>query len=86
MKEYTKLLVGLITGLALIVLNSDASLGAISTISTLFDPTKINTIFFIIGTWLSRICVILSFVGVCIVIVFSFLIMKKLITTKMNDI
>ena len=84
MKDYIKLLMGLVSGFALILLNTNMVSGAIGNISTFFDPTKTNTIFFNLGSWMSRICVILSFIGIWIVIIYAILILKKVIFTKDN--
>ncbi|WP_300383551.1 hypothetical protein [Clostridium sp.] len=79
MREYLRLLMGLVSGFALIMLNNDMVLGAIGSVTRFFDPTKIDTIFFKIGVWISRGCIILSFVGVFIVIIFAVLILKRVI-------
>lgn len=82
MKDYFRLLMGLVSGLALIMLNTDMVLGAISKVSTFFDPTNLDTIFFKLGIWLTRGCIILSFMGIWIVIIFAILILKKVILKR----
>ena len=61
MENNIRLLMGLVSGFALIMLNNDVVQETINLVSILFDPTKTDTIWFSIGTWLSRACVFLSF-------------------------
>ncbi len=79
MENNIRLLMGLVSGFALIMLNNDVVQETINLVSILFDPTKTDTIWFSIGTWLSRACVFLSFLGMLVVTLFSILILKKVL-------
>lgn len=84
MRDYIKLLMGLVSGFALILLNNNLVSGSINSVTMFFDPTKTGTIFFKVGQWISRACTILSFIGVFIVIIFAILILKKVILDPEN--
>lgn len=79
MEDYTRLLMGLVSGFSLILLNHGIIQESISEVSLLFDPTKTGTMLFHVGGWLSRICTLLSFLGVILVMGFSILILKKVL-------
>lgn len=75
MKEYLNLVMGLVAGLALTFLNNNIVHDSLNSIFTLFDPTNLDFIF--ISSWISRFIIIISFMGIFITIVYSFLILKK---------
>ncbi len=79
MENYIRLSMGLVSGLALMMLNNEGVQNTISLVFTLFDPTQTDTIWFSIGVWISRACVFLSFLGIFVVVVFSILIFKKIL-------
>ena len=79
MGEYTRLFMGLISGFSLILLNHKMIKESINEVSLLFDPTKTDTLLVSIGIWCSRICTLLSFLGILVVIGFSILILKKIL-------
>jgi hypothetical protein len=80
MQKYLNLLMGLVSGLALMLLNNKLALGSIDKICTLFDPTNISSIFIFLAEWLSRIVIFLSFIGNFITVVFAILILKRVLT------
>lgn len=82
MKEYLNLIMGLVAGLALTLLNNNIVRSSLNSIFTLFDPT--NTDFIFISSWVSRFIVMISFVGIFITIVYSFLILKKVLKEWMK--
>lgn len=82
MKNYFKLLMGLVSGFALILLNSNIVLGTLINVLSGFNPTTSNSILVNLITWTSRGFMLLSFAGIIIVIIYIILIFKKLILTK----
>lgn len=82
MKNYFKLLLGLVIGFTLILLNSNTVLETLINVLSGFNPTTSNSIFVNLITWISRGFSLLSFAGIITVIVCIILIIKKLIFTK----
>ena len=77
MKEHIDLIMGLVAGLALTFLNNDAVHDSISYVFTLFDPKNFKFLF--IGSWMSTVIYIISFIGIFITVAYSFLILRKLL-------
>ena len=77
MKEYLNLIMGLVAGLALTFLNNDAVHDSISYVFTLFDPKNFKFLF--IGSWMSTVIYIISFIGIFVTVAYSFLILRKLL-------
>ena len=77
MKEHIDLIMGLVVGLALTFLNNDAVHDSISYVFTLFDPKNFKFLF--IGSWMSTIIYIISFIGIFVTVAYSFLILRKLL-------
>ena len=77
MKEHIDLIMGLVSGLALTFLNNDAVHDSISYVFTLFDPKNFKFIF--IGSWMSTVIYIISFIGIFVTVAYSFLILRKLL-------
>ena len=77
MKEHIDLIMGLVAGLALTFLNNDAVHDSISYVFTLFDPRNFKFLF--IGSWLSTVIYIISFIGIFVTVAYSFLILRKLL-------
>ena len=77
MKEHIDLIMGLVSGLALTFLNNDAVHNSISYVFTLFDPKNFKFLF--IGSWMSTIIYIISFIGIFVTVAYSFLILRKLL-------
>ena len=77
MKEHIDLIMGLVAGLALTFLNNDAVHDSISYVFTLFDPKNFK--FLIIGSWMSTVIYIISFIGIFVTVAYSFLILRKLL-------
>lgn len=77
MKEHIDLIMGLVAGLALTFLNNDAVHDSISYIFTLFDPKNFKFLF--IGSWMSTVIYIISFIGIFVTVAYSFLILRKLL-------
>lgn len=77
MKEHIDLIMGLVAGLALTFLNNDAVHNSISYVFTLFDPKNFKFLF--IGSWMSTIIYIISFIGIFVTVAYSFLILRKLL-------
>ena len=77
MKEHIDLIMGLVAGLALTFLNNDAVHDSISYVFTLFDPRNFKFLF--IGSWMSTIIYIISFIGIFVTVAYSFLILRKLL-------
>lgn len=77
MKEHIDLIMGLVAGLALTFLNNDAVHDSISYVFTLFDPKNFKFLF--IGSWMSTIIYIISFIGIFVTVAYSFLILRKLL-------
>ena len=68
---------GLVAGLALTFLNNDAVHDSISYVFTLFDPKNFKFLF--IGSWMSTVIYIISFIGIFVTVAYSFLILRKLL-------
>ena len=77
MKEHIDLIMGLVAGLALTFLNNDAVHNSISYVFTLFDPRNFKFLF--IGSWMSTVIYIISFIGIFVTVAYSFLILRKLL-------
>ena len=77
MKEHIDLIMGLVVGLALTFLNNDAVHDSISYVFTLFDPRNFKFLF--IGSWMSTVIYIISFIGIFVTVAYSFLILRKLL-------
>ena len=77
MKEHIDLIMGLVAGLALTFLNNDAVHDSISYVFTLFDPKNFKFLF--IGSWMSTVIYIISFIGIFVTLAYSFLILRKLL-------
>ena len=77
MKEHIDLIMGLVSGLALSFLNNDAVHDSISYVFTLFDPKNFKFLF--IGSWMSTVIYIISFIGIFVTVAYSFLILRKLL-------
>ena len=77
MKEHIDLIRGLVAGLALTFLNNDAVHDSISYVFTLFDPKNFKFLF--IGSWMSTVIYIISFIGIFVTVAYSFLILRKLL-------
>ena len=77
MKEHIDLIMGLVAGLALTFLNNDAVHDSISYVFTLFDPKNFKFLF--IGSWMSTVIYIISFIGIFVTVAYSFLILKKIL-------
>ena len=77
MKEHIDLILGLVSGLALTFLNNDAVHDSISYVFTLFDPKNFKFLF--IGSWMSTVIYIISFIGIFVTVAYSFLILRKLL-------
>ena len=77
MKEHIDLIMGLVAGLALTSLNNDAVHDSISYVFTLFDPRNFKFLF--IGSWMSTVIYIISFIGIFVTVAYSFLILRKLL-------
>ena len=77
MKEHIDLIMGLVAGLALTFLNNDAVHDSISYVFTLFDPKNFKFLF--IGSWMSTVIYIISFIGIFVRVAYSFLILRKLL-------
>ena len=77
MKEHIDLIMGLVAGLALTFLNNDAVHDSISYVFTLFDTKNFKCLF--IGSWMSTVIYIISFIGIFVTVAYSFLILRKLL-------
>ena len=77
MKEHIDLIMGLVAGLALTFLNNDAVHDSISYVFTLFDPKNFKFLF--IGSWMSTVIYIISFIGIFVTVAYSFIILRKLL-------
>ena len=77
MKEHIDLIMGLVAGLALTFLNNDAVHNSISYVFTVFDPKNFKFLF--IGSWMSTVIYIISFIGIFVTVAYSFLILRKLL-------
>ena len=77
MKEHIDLIMGLVAGLALTFLNNDAVHDSISYVFTLFDPKNFKFLF--IGSWMSTVIYIISFIVIFVTVAYSFLILRKLL-------
>ena len=77
MKEHIDLIMGLVAGLALTFLNNDAVHDSISYVFTLFDPRNFKFLF--IGSWMSTVIYIISFIGIFVTVAYSFLILRILL-------
>ena len=75
MMEYIDLIMGLVAGLALTLLNNNAVHDSISYVFTLFDPKNFKFLF--IGSWISTVIYIVSFIGIFVTVAYSFLILRK---------
>ena len=77
MKEHIDLIMWLVAGLALTFLNNDAVHDSIRYVFTLFDPKNFKFLF--IGSWMSTVIYIISFIGIFVTVAYSFLILRKLL-------
>ena len=77
MKEHIDLIMGLVSGLALTFLNNDAVHDSISYVFTLFEQKNFKFLF--IGSWMSTVIYIISFIGIFVTVAYSFLILRKLL-------
>lgn len=82
MKEYVKLIMGLISGFSLMLLNNDIVFGTINIVLRGFNVNNINTFTNILTSIFSIIVIILSFIGIFITIISSILILKKVIRNR----
>ncbi|WP_252235786.1 hypothetical protein [Clostridium sp. ZS1] len=79
MQKYSDLIMGLICGIILTLLNNDIVHGSLGSIFTIFDPTNLGSISMLLISWSSRLIIILSFIGIFITIIYSILILIKVI-------
>lgn len=79
MKKYINSIMGLVSGLTLMILNNDIVHSSLGSVITLFDPTNLNKVTIFLLAWTSRLIVVLSFIGTIITITCSFLIIKKIV-------
>lgn len=82
MEKHIKLVMGLVSGLGLMILNSELARSSIASFMQIFDPTLDNPVMSFILTNSLRVVNILSFLGVIIIIACSFLIIKKYLLSK----
>lgn len=82
MEKYRELVMGMISGIALIFLNSDLVSRTLTHMINFFVPQVSNRINITLCYYVSIIMIILSFMGICITITCSFLILKRI----MNEI
>lgn len=78
MNKYVDLFVGLMSGIGLMLLNSETVQNSITQISTMFDVTRVDTVLFKAGVFISRLFVGLSFIGTLLILIFSILILGRL--------
>lgn len=78
MRDLLKLVMGLISGFALLFLNTEIVHDTIGKVTTMFNPERIS----ILGIFLSRVCILLSFIGLFVIIIYIVLILKKIIFEK----
>lgn len=79
MQKYSDLIMGLICGIILTLLNNDIVHGSLGSIFTIFNPTNLSSISMFLISWSSRLIIILSFIGIFITIIYSILILIKVI-------
>lgn len=79
MQKYSDLIMGLICGIILTLLNNDIVHGSLGSIFTIFNPTNLSSISMFLIFWSSRLIIILSFIGIFITIIYSILILIKVI-------
>lgn len=79
MQKYSDLIMGLICGIILTLLNNDIVHGSFGSIFTIFNPTNLSSISMFLISWSSRLIIILSFIGIFITIIYSILILIKVI-------
>lgn len=82
MKEYVKLIMGLISGFSLMLLNNDIVLGTINIVLRGFDVNNLSTFTNFLTFIFSTIIITLSFIGIFITIISSILILKKVIQNR----
>lgn len=78
MRDLFKLIMGLISGFALLFLNSEIVHDTIGKVTTMFNPEKVS----VLDIFLSRLCTILSFIGIFIIIIYIVIIFKKILFDK----
>lgn len=79
MQKYSDLIMGLICGIILTLLNNDIVHGSLGSIFTIFNPTNLSSISMFLISCSSRLIIILSFIGIFITIIYSILILIKVI-------
>lgn len=84
MKEYNNLIMGLISGLALMILDNKIARTSITLIITLFNPANTSPFIGFLHTWSLRLITLLSFLGVIIVIMCSLFIIFKVYKKLIN--
>lgn len=80
MNEYDNLIMGLISGLVLMILDNKIARTSITLVITLFNPANTSPFLGLLHTWSLRLITLLSFLGVIVVIMFSLLIIFKVYT------
>ena len=78
MNKYVDLFMRLISRIGLMLLNSETVQNSITQISTIFDVTRADTVIFKVGVFISRLFVGLSFIGTLLTLIFSILILGRL--------
>ena len=82
MQKYGDLIMGLISGVVLMLLNNNMVHNTLGSIFTLFDPTNINRVTIFLLSWSSRLIILLSFIGIFITIIYSILILKRILMKR----
>lgn len=80
MKEYDNLIMGLISGLALMILDNKIARTSVTLVITLFNPANTNRLLGLLHTWSLRLITLLSFIGVIIIIICSLMIIFRIYT------
>jgi cell division protein FtsX len=79
MERYINLLMGLASGLVLMILNNNIVRSSLTSVFQFFDPTFRNPLIIFLHEWSLRLIIILSLIGIIITITCSFLIIRKIL-------
>lgn len=82
MQKYIDLLMGLVSGLVLILLNNNIVHTSINRVLTLFDPTNLNSFNLFLMGKIGQLIILLSFIGIFITITYTILILRRVVLKK----
>lgn len=82
MQKYVDLLMGLVSGLALMLLNNNILRTSLNSMINLFNPLNLSKVEMFLLKWIYKTITMLSFIGMLVTIICAILILKKVIMKK----